>query len=626
MGNISGVTSRGFFYLFHAILILQIGFAPTVLLAADSGEVPLHAKERSVFLPDALKLPAKDFLKSSDHFNENEKAFIEKYFNEPARVTLDLMILARALSEKADQILDVNNKIKSRNSIDEVAVEIPGLGKAEFNSFGYKEQGKIFTRFVHYQTGTSYIFIDTDIMPLNELTEEEIAKLAKGAKDEERARRQLRAEVDRYTALQQMHTKVQPNEYTPFPDLSQIDAESAKAYLEELVKNAKENPPKKTYDTNQKIETGRLVKIIGYSGKRQVVNAIREFQRYTEVSPLARVAIYWRSIKQGTRLNWEYYDHGNIFQKAGTLISGDALISLFSTAAQTTVFALLKGTTDPFSLILVSGWAFAFSITPTARNWINVNSSKSAVLFKSFLNSVAFNYILLTAIHGADVVFALNATALNLAFLSLSNAMINNFGKVWWYKVPQMRQRAGLNLREVDIGKFRTRVDQSSFEQQAWYLGSNIFRTADLIAMGTLFTVIGLEFTASRVAMLLSIPTMHYFILKYAERKDSKERNVLRQEWDRANYLHWKGEPVKVGGYKVPIFYMGAVPMFAKEVGIVATNSFKMVYWVGKVSFDLFKNAAQATLNAVAPIKPGNPIGQKLVVNRIGPSCSRLFQ
>ncbi len=625
MGNFLEVVSKGLVYLFTFVLILQIGLSPTLAIAADGSTRP-RSQDRSVFLPDALNLPAEDFLKSSDHFNENEKAFIEKYFNEPARVTLDLMLLARALSEKADLILDVDNKIKSRNSSEEVAVEIPGLGKGEFNSFGYKEQGKIFTRFVHYQTETSYVFIDTDIMPLNELTEEDITRMAKGAKDEERARKQLRSEVDRYIALQQMHTKAPPSEYTPFPDITQIDAESAKSYLDELVENAKQNPPKKNYDTGKKIRTGRLVKVIAYSGKEQVVKDIKEFQRYEDVSPLARVSIYWRSIKQGTRLNWQYYDHGNIFQKGGTFITGDALVSLFSTAAQTTVFAALKGTADPFSLILVSGWAFAFSITPTARNWINVNSSKSAVLFKSFLNSVAFNYILLTAIHGADVVFALNATALNLAFLSISNALINNFGKVWWYKVPQMRQRAGLNLREVNIGNFKPRVDQSSFEQQAWYLGSNIFRTADLIAMGTLFTVMGLEFTASRVAMLLSIPTMHYFITKYAERKDSKEKVILRQEWDRANYLHWNQKPVTIGGYRIPIFYLGAAPMFAKEVGIVATNSFKMVYWVNKVAFDLMKSAAQSAIDMITPIKAPSTIAQKLQVHRTTPTCSRLFQ
>src|SRR5690606_20045008 len=98
---------------------------------------------------------------------------------------------------------------------------------------------------------------------------------------------------------------------TPFPDMSEVNPEEAKVYLEELLENAKQNPPKKNYDTNAKIKTGRLVKVISYSGRDQVIQGIKEYQRYEDLSPLARVAIYWRSVKQGTRLNWKYFDHGN---------------------------------------------------------------------------------------------------------------------------------------------------------------------------------------------------------------------------------------------------------------------------------------------------------------------------
>lgn len=598
-----------------------------VLMAADSGYIePTAPKEYSVFQPNDLNLNAEDYLKSNDQFNENEKAFIEKYFNEPARVTLDLMILARALAEKAESVTDVANKIKSRSAEQEISVEIPGLGKAEFNSFGYKDSGKIFTRFVHYGTGTSYIFLDTDIVPLDSLTATEKAQLG-GYKaiDEERDRQQSRSESNRYIALQQMHTKVHPEEYNPFPNLSEIKPEEAASYLQELVDNAKKNPPKKKYDTSSKIKTGRLVKVIAYSGKEQVVKQIKEYKRYEDLSPLQRVAIYWRSVKQGTRLNWDYWDHGKIYEKPLSFLTGDVLVSLFSTVMQTGIFAALKGTSDPVSLLLVGGWAFAFSITPTARNWVNVNSSKSAVLFKSFLNSVIFNYIMLTAIHGADVVFSMNAAAFNLAFLSITNALINNFGKVWWYKIPQMRQRAGMNLREVNIAGIKTKVDQSSFEQQAWYLGSNVIRTADLIAMGSLFSILNIDFTLSRVVMLLSIPTMHLFIMKYAEKKDFKEKKILRDEWEKANYPHWQGKPIEVAGYRIPIMYLGSVKMFFQESWIIASNSVKLIYWPGKVAFDMLTSTGTGIINAFNSRASNITDLEGKDAEVMGLSCRRLF-
>lgn len=601
-------------------IVFQLSLGSTILMAADSGydPPPVKPKEYSVFQPNDLNLDAEDYLKSNDQFNEDEKSFIKKYFDEPARVTLDLLILARALAEKAATIVDVADKIKSRRSDQEISVELPGIGKAEFNSLGYKDSGKIFTRFVHYGTGTSYIFLDTDIVPLDRLTAEDKASLGDyKAIDEERDRSQSRSESNRYIAIQQMHTKVHPEEYNPFPNLSEIKPGEAASYLQELVDFAKKNPPKKKYDTSKKIKTGRLVKVIAYSGKEQVVKQIKEYQRYEDLSPIQRVAIYWRSVKQGTRLNWDYFDHGKIYQKPLSLLTGDVLVSLFSTVMQTGIFAALKGTSDPFSLLLVGGWAFAFSITPTARNWVNVNSSKSAVLFKSFLNSVIFNYILLTAIHGADVVFSMSTVAFNLAFLSVTNALINNFGKVWWYKIPQMRERAGMNLKKANILGLKTKVDQSSFEQQAWYLGSNIIRTADLIAMGSLFSIMNIDFTLSRVVMLMSIPTMHFLIMKYSERKDFKEKHILREEWEKANYLHWKGKPIEFAGHKVPIMYLGSVKMFFQESWIVATNSAKLIYWPGKVVFDLLKASSDNVLKSTQTKTKNDSFS--------APACSLLF-
>lgn len=587
-GQFLGAESTGLFKSIITLLIVfQIVFSQTILMAADGGDTHLQQKEYSVFLPKELQaLASENFLKSDTQFTENEKAFIEAYFNEPARVTLDLMILARALIEKADSKENAAEDIRSRESDREISVEIPGLGKAEFNSLGYRGSGKIFTRFVHYQTQTSYVYLDEKIAPIESLTEAEREQLGVNAKDVERARAETRGELERYTAIQQMHTKVHPEEYNPFPNLEELKPAEAKEYLEQLVENAKAKPKKK-YDNGQKVKTGRLVKIITYDGETQVTKSIEEHKRYEDLSPMQRVKLYWKSIKQGTRLNWEYWDHGKLHQKPLTFLTGDVLVSLFSTVMQTGVFLSLKGfNADPFSILMVSGWAFAFSITPTFRNWINVNSSKSAVLFKSFLNSMVFNYIMLTAIHGADVVFSLSLAAFNLAFLSISNAVINNFGKVWWYKVPQMRQRAGLNLKEINIGNFKTKVDQSSLEQQAWYLGSNIFRTADLIGMGALFTVLALEFTWSRLAMLVTLPVVHYSIMRYAVAKDFKEKKELERDWTKYNYLHWKGEPVTIKGHKIPILYFGALEMMAKESWMIAKNSAMMIYWPGKVIFD----------------------------------------
>lgn len=589
------LSSSLFRQLITCAVIFQITFGTTLGMAADSG-FPSEQKNKgySVFLPPELqKLSSEDYLKSSEQFNDTEKLFIEKYFNEPARVTLDLMILARALAEKAESIDNVVEKIKSRDQSVEVAVEIPGIGKAEFNSLGYKDHGKPFTRFVHYGTQTSYVFLDSDIVPLEELTQEDKEKLGvEAAINEERERKESRAEASRYIALQQMHTKVHPDEYNPFPNLEEINPEIAKNYLEELNANAKKNPPKKRYDTGSKIKTGRLVKVISYSGKAQIVKSLKEYQRYEDLSPLQRVAIYWKSVKQGTRLNWDYWDHGGALGKAKGIFTGDVLVGIFSTVMQTGIFMALKGfDVDPLSVILVSGWAFSFSITPTIRNWINVNGNKSSILFKSFLNSVLFNYIMLIAIHGSDVVFSMNAQSFNMFYLAITNAIINNFGKVWWYKIPQIRQRAGLNLKEVNVMGLKTKVDQSSFEQQAWYLGSNIFRTADLLAMGTLFTIMSIEFTASRLAMLLTIPTMHFLIMKYAEKNDFKEKKLLRDEWEKANYLHWKNELVLLAGHKIPIFYLGSAKMFAKETWTIAKSSAMLLYWPGKVAFDMLKGA-----------------------------------
>ncbi len=94
-------------------IVFQISLGSTILLAAD-GATNLPPPQYSVFQPSDLELNEQDFLKSNEQFNENEKVFIEKYFNEPARVTLDLMILARALSEKADSIVEVADKEKPR--------------------------------------------------------------------------------------------------------------------------------------------------------------------------------------------------------------------------------------------------------------------------------------------------------------------------------------------------------------------------------------------------------------------------------------------------------------------------------------------------------------------------------
>lgn len=596
-------------------------------LAADSGTAPQAAnKGYSVYLPPELRdLAAESFFKNDSQYNETEKLFIEKYFNEAGRKNLNQIILARALLEKADSIDAVEEKIRSRKSDLEVAVEMKGLGKAEFNSLGYPGSGRPFTRFVDYQSNTADIFIDTDIVPLDTLTAKDLAQLDIRPEQLARDAKIFNSELNRYVAIQQMHTKVHPQEYNPLPNLEEINPEEAKEYLQELIDNAKKNPPKKNYDGEGKIVTGRYTRVITYSGKAQIIKSIKEYQRYEDLSPLGKVKVYWNSIKQGTRINWDYWDQGNLSGKIKGVFTGDVLVGIFSTVMQTGIFVSLKGfDVDPLSLILVSGWAFAFSITPTIRNWININPSKSSVLFKSFLNSMVFNYIMLVAIHGVDAVFSLNAAAFNMAYLAISNAIINNFGKVWWYKIPQMRQRAGLNLRQINVGNFKTNVDQSSIEQQAWYLGSNIFRTADLLAMGSLFTFLSIEFTASRVAMLLTIPTMHFLIMKYAEKRDMKEKNILRSEWEKANYLHWEGKPVLFKGHKIPIFYMGAAKMFIQETWLIAKNSAMLIYWPAKVIFDALRsattftveqvsNAAQKVAPALKPSKPSDVGSCKMI-------------
>lgn len=602
-------TGRSLFFQSHFrqiiafVIIFQITLGSNLGLAGDSGTPPQAAiKGYSVLLPTELKnLAAESFFKNDSQYNEAEKLFIEKYFNEAGRKNLNQIILARALIEKADSIEDVEKNIRSRKADLEVAVEMKGLGKAEFNSLGYPGSGRPFTRFVDYQSNTSDIFIDTDIVPLDTITSKDLAQMDITPKQLARDAKIFNSELNRYVAIQQMHTKVHPQEYNPLPNIDEINPEEAKEYLQKLNENAKKNPPKKYYDGEGKIVTGRHTRVITYSGKAQIVKSIKEFERYEDLSPLEKVKIYWRSIKQGTRINWDYWDQGNVTGKIKGIFTGDVLVGLFSTIMQTGIFVTLKGfDVDPLSLILVSGWAFAFSITPTIRNWININPNKSSVLFKSFLNSMVFNYIMLIAIHGVDAVFSLNAAAFNMAFLAISNAIINNFGKVWWYKIPQMRSRAGLNLREINIGKFKTKVDQSSLEQQAFYLGSNIFRTADLLAMGSLFTFLSIEFTASRVAMLLTIPTMHYLIMKYAEKKDFKEKNVLRAEWESANFLHWEGKPVLYKGHKIPIFYLGAAKMFVQETWLIAKNSAMLVYWPGKVIFDALRAATDFTVKQVS--------------------------
>lgn len=583
-------------------IIFQIILGSNLGLAADSGSVPNVSKDYSVYLPQDLKaLATESFFKNDSQYNEMEKLFIEKYFNEAGRKNLNQIILARALIEKANETDNVEEKIRSRKSDVEVAVEMKGLGKAEFNSLGYPGSGRPFTRFVDYQSNTSDIFIDTDIVPLDTLTAKDLGQMDIDPRQLARDAKIFNSELNRYVAIQQMHTKVHPQEYNPLPDLSEINPEEAKVYLQELIDNAKKNPPKKNYDGEGKVVTGRHTRVITYSGKSQIIKSIKEYQRYEDLSPIGKVKVYWNSIKQGTRINWDYWDQGNVSGKIKGLFTGDVLVGLFSTVMQTGIFVSLKGfDVDPLSLILVSGWAFAFSITPTVRNWININPSKSSVLFKSFLNSMVFNYIMLIAIHGVDAVFSLNAAAFNMAYLAISNAIINNFGKVWWYKIPQMRQRAGLNLRQLNIGNFKTKVDQSSIEQQAWYLGSNIFRTADLLAMGSLFTFLSIEFTASRIAMLLTIPTMHFLIMKYAEKRDFKEKHVLRAEWEKANYLHWEGQPVLFKGHKIPIFYMGAAKMFVQETWLIAKNSAMLVYWPAKVVFDALKAATTYTVNQLS--------------------------
>lgn len=617
--------------LFRQILafaiIFQISLGSNLGLAADSGATPPQTRGYSVYLPQELKdLDSESFLKNSTQYNETEKLFIEKYFNEAGRKNLNQIILARALIEKANETENVEEKIKSRKSDLEVAVELKGLGKAEFNSLGYAGSGRPFTRFVDYQSNTSDIFIDTDIVPIDTLTTKDLAQLEIRPEQLVRDAKIFNAELNRYVAIQQMHTKVHPQEYNPLPDLSEINPEEAKEYVQELIDNAKRNPPKKNYDGEGKIVTGRHTRVITYSGKAQIVKSIKEYQRYEDLSPLGKVKVYWNSIKQGTRINWDYWDQGNLTGKIKGVFTGDVLVGIFSTVMQTGIFVTLKGfDVDPLSLILVSGWAFAFSITPTIRNWININPNKSSVLFKSFLNSVLFNYIMLIAIHGVDAVFSLNAASFNMAFLAISNAVINNFGKVWWYKIPQMRQRAGLNLREINIGKFKTKVDQSSIEQQAWYLGSNIFRTADLLAMGSLFTFLSIEFTASRVAMLLSIPTMHYLIMKYAEKKDFKEKNVLRSEWEKANYLHWNGQPVLFKGHRIPIFYLGAAKMFVHETWLIAKNSAMLVYWPGKVIFDALRAATNFSVNQITNAVQKMTPAVKREKPLDGQSCRAIF-
>jgi hypothetical protein len=103
--------------------------------------------------------------------------------------------------------------------------------------------------------------------------------------------------------------------------------------------------------------------------------------------------------------------------------------------------------------------------------------------------------------------------------------------------------------------------------------------------------------------------------MKYSERKDFKEKHILREEWEKANYLHWKGQPLELAGHKIPIMYLGSVKMFFQESWIIATNSAKLIYWPGKVAFDMLKDAGNKVLNTA----------QTENKNFSGAICSSLF-
>jgi hypothetical protein len=376
------------------------------------------------------------------------------------------------------------------------------------------------------------------------------------------------------------------------------------------------------------------------------VHSNDEYQSFAKLPTVDKIKNYWKSFYQGPRLNWEYWDNEKGLKRLNTFRTGDSYVAQFSMVGQSYIFAatqivqngpeilksfthdgFLSGTItslhsiNPTGLALVAGWAILLGITPSYRNLTMLNQNRQVFLFKSFLNSTIFNYVFSVGLHGMNAVFSMTKEAFNNNYVDLTNGIVTNLGKAWWIAKPRADENNGKNLYQINYGSLNTQVDKSFIDQQRWYLYSNVFKTADLVFKGSLGTFLMMDFTYSRAALLLSIPVVHYVVMTYTEKKDYKEKIKLRQEWNEAVFLQKptayrqklmglkrdeNGNPLEIEltgdakflkwrDYRIPIFYLGAVPGLIYDSWIVLKMSGIGAFYVSKFTFDIMANMARYT-------------------------------
>jgi hypothetical protein len=205
-----------------------------------------------------------------------------------------------------------------------------------------------------------------------------------------------------------------------------------------------------------------------------------------------------------------------------------------------------------------------------------------------------------------------------------------------------MNERNGKNVYQINKGNLNTMVDKSFLDQQRWYLSSNALKVADLVIKGSLFHTLAIDWSASRVLLLLSIPVVHWMAMRHAEKNDYVEKNKLRSEWNESMYIQkwtayrqkWlgvrkdengsptekelKGEEkfVKIAGKKIPailpipvlggsipffipIPYAGAIPGLLYDSWVVIKLTGVTLFYISKYTVQGLAAAAQYTLTRV---------------------------
>jgi len=645
MSGASGV--KGFLNL---IISLQLIFLPVAVLAQDNPQ-----NHYTLNTSQLLNVDLPQLLKEELPFSPEEQAAIEKYFNMPARALLDMFLLEKVLAEKIKELQqtlspeDIAKQIRSRDQDKEIKVVIPNIGKVEFTALGVDKDSPIVTKFVLYRLNKAIVSFDTTANPIDEITAQERSYMSdREYYAEQRRRTSRKAILQQYIAKIRMMSKRPPivdAEINPFPDLSEMDPSDQRQLAEEFIQSAKDNKIEKTYYGKNEAEGAGIDTIVlVHDGKK--ISSREEYVSYQKLSTLGKIKNYWMSIYQTPRLNWEYWDNESGLKRLNTFRTGDSYVAQFSMIGQGYIYAaaqiaqngseVLKSFThegitqgvittlhsvDPVGLALVAIWAVALGITPTYRNLTMLNQDRQIFLFKSFVNSTLFNYIFSVGLHGFNAVFSFSKEALNNNFVNLTNGIVTNFGKTWWIAKPRADENNGKNIYPINYGTLNTQVDKSFIDQQKWYLYSNVFKMADLIFKSSLFSILAFDFTYSRAALLFSIPVVHYYVMKYAESRDYKERYKLRQDWNEANYLlrltayrqkyfgvrkdtqgnkieeELKGNDklLTLNGHKIPVFYLGVLPGLIHDTWIVLKLSGVGAFYISKFSFDLMKSAVRFT-------------------------------